>query len=113
MKNYPKFIKQKYDKYEDNLHLIKELEPEIIAKYNFSIKNMSPLSYSFLIFVNSACLLYSCLSKMEVVTRYPDETFQYKNIQMLNIADVRTACNQIIKMLDVFIDIASKTIINS
>jgi HEPN domain-containing protein len=110
LKTYPSFVQEMYQKYQDNLSLIKKLEPEIIAKYNFSIKNISTRSHSFLIFVNSACLLYPCLSKMESVTRYPDKKFQHKNIELLNMDDVKKACDYIIKMLDGFIDIASKTV---
>ena len=47
---------------------------------------------------------------MEAVTRYPDIKFHYKNISMLNEDDVRDACDKIIKMLDIFVEIASKTV---
>jgi hypothetical protein len=110
LKTFPKFIGENYQKYESNILLIKKLVPEAISSNNVSIPDLSPLSYSFLLFVNSSCLLYSCLSKMEAVTRYPDHNFQHTNISMLNEDDIRTPCDQIIKMLDIFVEIASNTI---
>ena len=110
LKRFPKFVGENYQKYESNISLIKKKTPEIISSNNFSIQDLSPLSYSFLDFVNSACLLYPCLSEMEAVTRYPDIKFHHMNISMLNEDDVRNACDKIIKMLDIFVEIASKTV---
>jgi HEPN domain-containing protein len=109
LKTFPKFIGENYQKYESNILLIKKLVPEVISSNNVSIPDLSPLSYSFLLFVNSACLLYPCLSKMEAVTRYPDYNFQNMNISIFNENNIKNACDKIIKMLDIFVEIASKT----
>jgi hypothetical protein len=55
-------------------------------------------------------LTISMSVKMESVTRYPDKEIQHENIELLNMNDVKKDCDYIIKMLDDFIDIASKTV---
>jgi hypothetical protein len=47
---------------------------------------------------------------MEAVTRYPEIKFHHTNISILNEEDVRDACDKILKMLDIFVEIASKTV---
>jgi HEPN domain len=110
VKTFPKFVEEKYQKYESNRNLIKNLVPETISSTGVSIQDLSPLSYSFLIFVNSSCLLYPCLSRMDAITRYPDYNFRSENTLILNEDDVKGACDKILKMLNAFVEISSMTV---
>ena len=113
VKTFPILVEEKYQKYQSNISLMKKLVPETISSTGVSIQDLSPLSYSFLLFVNSSCLLYPCLSQMEAVTRYPDYNFQSENFSVLNEDKIKGACDRILKMLAVFIEISSKTVKDS
>jgi HEPN domain-containing protein len=107
---FPKFVDEKYQKYESNIRLIKKLVPQTISSTGVSIQDLSPLSYSFLDFVNSSCLLYPCLSRMEAISRYPDYNFRSENTSILNEDEVQGACDKILKMLNSFVEISSMTV---
>jgi HEPN domain-containing protein len=110
VKNFPEIVEKNYQKYQSNTLLIKKLVPQTISSTNVSIQDLSPLSYSFLFFVSSSCLLYPCLSSMESVTRYPDYHFKSENISILNEDNMKGACNKILKMLNDFVEITSMTV---
>jgi HEPN domain-containing protein len=82
VRNYADKVKEYYDIFQSSVNELIVKQPE----------------QPFLIIIASLRALYSCLYKMEQITRYPLPEFAYENLDLL--ANQRQACEQIAEMLD-------------
>lgn len=93
--NYEDFIKKWYENYQTMSH------------------NTSQTSsnYNFLSFILSSSILYPCLFGMDTITRYPDERFNYNNLEILK--NQNKACKLIEEMISDFIVIETNILSNN
>jgi hypothetical protein len=91
IRNYDTHVRKYYDKY---------------TNINMEVNKLG--SFNFLRLVNSVAGLYACLYRMDTITRYPSENFNYENIELLG--NEKNACIMIAEILDSLITLVSNEI---
>lgn len=91
IRNYDTHVTKYYDKY---------------TSINMEVNKLG--DFNFLTLVNSVAGLYACLYRMDTITRYPIDNFNYENIELLR--NKKNSCIMIAELLDTFLTLVTKQI---
>lgn len=100
------------NKFQDNINNYEDWVGKRYADYqkNTDQINFSASDYNFSSFVSTSSLLYACLYNMDTITRYPDKSFNYNNLNILKDQD--SACEMIDEMINDFLVLVNNFIAN-